>query len=120
MFKGSFILNKKSSAFCRTFVIISIYLKSYNTNPYTGSYKSAGNNIILLSSNNKCTIINSSYKEAFYIKCKYVVKNNNIKIMFDSDKENYYEVSSLKGEFQGSRIKIYNPIESNYCYYIKE
>ncbi|SMC23504.1 hypothetical protein SAMN02745134_01940 [Clostridium acidisoli DSM 12555] len=103
-----------------TLIIISIYLKSYNTNPYAGSYKSASNNIILLSSNNKCTIINSSYKEAFYIKCKYVVKNNNIKIMFDSDKENYYEVSSLKGEFQGSRIKIYNPIESNYCYYMKE
>lgn len=100
-------------------IISSIIMTACDDNPYTGKYRCPDNTILMLSSNKNCTIIYNSYKEAFYTKGKYVIEDNNINITFDDKKPNYYGVSSLKGKFEGSRIKIYNSSQSKYSTYSK-
>jgi hypothetical protein len=99
---------------------ISIYMTACNDNPYIGQYVSPNNTILRLDPNNNCTIINNLYKGPFYIKGKYVIKGNKINITFDSYEPNNYGVSSLTGEFEGSRINIYNSLDSKYYIYSKE
>ena len=99
---------------------ISICMAACGEDPYTGKYQSSDNTILILNANNNCTIINNVYKEAFYIKGKYVIENNNINITFDSKQGNYYGLSKLKGKFEGSRIQIYDSLGSKYCIFSKE
>jgi len=101
-------------------IIGSISMKTYNENPYIGKYQSSNNTTLMLSSNNNCTMIDNLYKGVLYTKGKYVIDNNNINITFDSNEPIYYDVSILTGNFEGSRIKIYNSSEKKYYIYSKE
>lgn len=101
-------------------LISSICLTACEENPYIGKYQSSNNTILILSSNNNCTIINNLYKASFYTKGKYVIENNNINITFDNNGSNYYGVSSLKGNFEGSKIQFCNSPESLYSIFSKE
>jgi len=101
-------------------IIGSIFMTACDENPYTGKYQSSNSTILIISSNDNCTIINNLYKEAFYTKGKYVIENNNINITFDNNEPNYYGVSILKGKFECDRIKIYNSSEKYYSIYLKE
>ena len=102
------------------FIVSSICMTSCSENPYTGKYESSNNTVLELSSNNNCTIINNVYKEAFYTNGKYVVKGNKINITLRNDKPNYYGVSSLNGNFEGSDIKILNCLDGKYYIYLKK
>lgn len=101
-------------------IIISIDIVTFSDNPYIGQYVSPNNTILKLDSNNNCTIINNLYKDSFYTKGKYVIENNNINITFDNNEPNYYGASSLKGNFEGSRIKLYNSVERKYSIFLRE
>jgi hypothetical protein len=99
---------------------ISIYMAACDQNPYVGQYKSPDNTVLILSSNNDCTIIYNLYKEAFYTEGKYTINDNNINITLASNETNYYGISSLKGKFEGNSIKIYNSSVKQYNTYSKE
>jgi hypothetical protein len=101
-------------------IISSICLTACSENPYIGKYESSNNTILELSANNDCTIINNVYKEAFYTNGKYVIKDNKINITFENNEQNYYGVSSLNGEFEGSKIKISNSLDNKDYIYSKK
>lgn len=110
----------KKIFFIMLILTITISMTACNNNPYIGQYISSDNTILKLDSNDSCTIIRNLYKEAFYSKGKYVIKDNNIVITFDKNDSNYYGISSLKGKFEGSRIELYNSSDNEHYIYDKE
>ena len=78
-------------------IISGVCMTACSDNPYIGEYEALNNTVLELGSNNNCTIINNVYKESFYTKGKYVIKDNKINITFSNDEPNYYGVSSLNG-----------------------
>ncbi|OOM70449.1 hypothetical protein CLPUN_52200 [Clostridium puniceum] len=111
---------KKIISILLVFIIISIVIANHNNDSYTGKYKDSNNTILELSSNGKCTIINSFYKDVFYTYGKYTIKDNEIEINFDKDKENYLRVESLEGKVKGSNIEFHNYLtEGKECVYSK-
>lgn len=102
------------------FIMSSIFITGCNNDPYSGKYKTSDNTILELSSNGKCKIINNFYKEVFYTYGEYTIKDNEIKITFDKDKQNYLRVEGLNGKVKGSNIEFYDYIkEGTECVYSK-
>lgn len=101
-------------------LLISSFMIACNDNPYVGKYESSDNVILELNKNNKCTMINTLYKEAVYTNGKYTLKDNNINITFDKKQTNYFGVSSLSGKFEGNRIKLKNTKGKKYYIYSKK
>lgn len=104
-------------------MIIGLYdTKACENNPYSGQYVSQDNdNISLkLNSNNKCTFINSLYKEVFYTDGKYVIKNNHIKITLNKNGNDYSQNSKLQGVVEGSRVKLLDTSDHKYSIFLKE
>lgn len=96
-------------------VIVLSVQKNCNKGPYVGRYECPKNNsILILSKDSTCTIVHPVYKEAFYIKGKYFIKNNEIKLMLNEGaKEN------LDGEIEGNMIK-FNDFYKNSCSFYLE
>ncbi|MDP4177244.1 MAG: hypothetical protein Q8900_02755 [Bacillota bacterium] len=109
-------------ALAGTLAVISVNTNAFNNNPYEGQYVSRDNsNITLkLDSNNKCTMTYTLYKDAECTDGKYEVNDNKINITFDSKKDNYCGASSLQGEVEGSRIKVYSSLDNKYLVFLKE
>lgn len=110
----------KKIYFILIILIFSYFMVACNDNPYVGKYKSADNTILEMNKNNKCTIINTVYKDTFYTNGKYVIKDNKVNITFNKKQTYYFGVSSLSGKFEGSRIKLYNVNAQKYDIYSKE
>lgn len=102
------------------FIVIGIFIAEHDDNPYSGKYESSNNTILELNSNGKCKVIDNFYKDVFYTYGEYTVKNNEIEITFDKDKQNYLRVDSLKGKVEGKNIEFQNYIEKGTdCVYSK-
>lgn len=111
---------KKIISILLFFIIISIFMTGCNNDPYSGKYKTSDNTILELSSNGKCKVINNFYKDVFYTYGEYTIKDNEIEIIFDKDKQDYLSVESLKGKVKGSNIEFYDYIqEGEECTYSK-
>lgn len=102
------------------FIISSIFIIGCNKDSYSGEYKSIDNTILELDSNGKCKVINNFYKDVFYTYGEYTIDDNEIKITFDNDKQNYLNIKSLEGKVKGSNIEFYNYTkEGEECIYSK-
>lgn len=95
-------------------IISNFYIVSCDESSYSGKYECNNNIILELSSDGQCSIIENVYKDAFYTKGKYIIEDNNITITFKNNKTNYYGASSLKGKFEGRKLKIYNLSANGY------
>lgn len=102
---------KKIVSILLFFIMISIFITGCNNDPYSGKYKTSDNTILELSSNGKCKVIKNLYKDVFYTYGEYTIKDNEIEITFDKDKQNYLNVESLKGKVKGSNIEFYDYIQ---------
>lgn len=91
------------------YVVISTKTNYDSNSCYIGKYQCPENNVILvLGKDNNYTIINNLYRDAIYVKGKYVIKNNSVELMKGSynitnDKKNY-----LNGSFEGNKITFYD------------
>lgn len=92
-------------------VIMLVCIVDFDNDPYAGKYKTANNIILELNSNGDCKIIDNLYKEVFYTYGKYDIKDNEIEIHINDDKENYIGVKSLKGKVKGSNIEFDDYLE---------
>lgn len=107
------------------YILLFISISSFgftacSEDPYIGKYQASNSSILVLGGNNSCTIINNSYKEAFYTEGKYVIKDNDINITFNTKETNYYGVPVLKGKFIGNSIKLNDSLCSKTYIYSKE
>lgn len=93
----------------------------YNGNPYLGRYNCVQDNTdLVLYKNNKCTMIIKDYKETFYTKGSYFIRDNGIEVHFDKNETNYYGASKLRGKFEVNRIKLYNIENKENLIFMKE
>lgn len=93
----------------------------YNGDPYIGKYECPKyRTILILSKDNKFTIIDNLYKEAFCINGKYSIKDNNIELIVDKDRVNNCEKAYFKGKVKGSRIELNGLHKNDTIVYFKK